>query len=447
MVGRLLWKEFREGWLVVLIAVALPPATLRLSMRMPFPMSSDATDLIRYSGVIGSYAALMLWAIRKGSRRRDEGKTPLAHVPVNPIFEKAISILIPLAISALIGVWVGAHVPIEGRSGGYVPKSPVVAAMLLRETQETAMRFSSLYASSAVAGCYLMSAAISAWAGLLAGFVWTIVGLSWVTTLQQMSFDARHYWMAFVSRTAAGAVLCLALFILPRGRQLRASRIIAVALLAAIMFGPMAYDQFIAPDQSAYYGDIVYSADRSLVLDSSVENAIGSKHTEKIVASTSVVSLTDRRTGRSVTRDFRGAVYLIGFDNAGYAYLVRQGIGSSRAGIIRWKGRSATLLATIPAAKGTVLRSTSWPGSGSISPDRRYLAFRLRCGLGDGMDVWIVNLRTGVGWVAFPNGWTDLGLARWLGSRLVLPGYYGISTVDLVTRRTGTLSIPGQDGG
>jgi hypothetical protein len=437
MVGRLLWKEFREGWVVLVSAFAVPAVMSWLRSAVPFRMTNETADLFGYAGVLISTFVVMLWAIRKGALRRDEGKIPLAHIPANPWVEHAISVLLPLAIAFFVGTW----------AGGYVPNH--AAAKHYQDAGATAAAFAAVYVPAAFASCYLIAAAVSTWAALLAAFVWALVGLDWMVSISTYRFypDASHAMAVFLFCTVAGATAGLIVFLLLRRRWPRFGRAVPLALLAVMMFGPMAYEQFIAPDQSSYYGDIVYSADRSLVLDSSVENAIGSKHVEKTAASASVVSLTDRRTGRSVTRDFRGAVYLIGFDNAGYAYLVQQGIGSGRAGIIRWKGDTTALLATIPATKGAVLRSTDWPGYGSISPDRRYLAFRLRSGLGRGMDVWIVNLRTGVGWVAFPNGWTDLGLARWLGSRLVLPGYYGISTVDLRTGKTGTLSVPGQDGG
>jgi hypothetical protein len=421
MVGRLLWKEFRESWLVVLIAFAAPVVTLRICDAVPFPMTPDTMDIFGYGGALISTAIVMLWAVRKGGRKREEGKSPLAHLPANPWLEQTISVLLPLAIAFFIGTWVGGHIPNH---------APAKHAQQINDLRAT---LAAVYVPAAFAGCYLITVAMSVWAALLAGFAWAIVGLFWMSESSTDWYyaSADKTWAPFLYRAVAAAVFCLALFLLLRGRQLRASSIIAVAMLATIMFGPMAYDQFIAPDQPERYGDVIRSSDRSLSLS---------------LSDAGCLTWQDMRNGALVTRDSHGDMGLIGFDNAGCAYVVRQGIGSGRAGIIRWNGGARELLATIPAIEGTVLRSGSY-GHGSISPDRRYLAFCLPSGLGEGMDVWIVNLRTGGAWVAFPNGSTDLGNARWLGNRLVLPDHDGVWTVDLITRKTGTLSIPGQDGG
>ena len=84
---------------------------------------------------------------------------------------------------------------------------------------------------------------------------------------------------------------------------------------------------------------------------------------------------------------------------------------------------------------------------GSIRPDGDYAVLTLHSPVSDGADLWIVNLRTGDSWVAFPNSYWSLDRVTWLGDKLVFPDGELISTVDLLTKKTGALNVPALDGG
>lgn len=418
MVGRLLWKELRESWLFVLIAFASP-------------MGSGTDQFIRYAGALVSTAVVMLWGIRKGSGRREEGKLPLAHLPTSPLLEKAISILIPLAISVLIGVWVAKHLPIH--LGGYEPRSPAIAAAMLRDAQATSIRFGALYLPAAFAGCYLISAAVSTWAGLLAGFVWGVVGLAWMSSLGYIiDRPALPAWNNLLLRIAAGAVLCLALFLHIRKKRLRFAQVASIGLLTVIGFAPLAYDAFVAPDRHEPYDSTISSSDGSMVL---------------VVTDSQDTSLTDKRTGLSVQRRFSGDLLPIGFDRARRAYMVWQRPDSSRADLVRWNGHETKVVAVIPVSGGTVGGYGGYARVGSIRPDGNHAVFALHSTVGDGSDMWIVNLRTGDSWVAFANSYWSLDRVTWLEDKLMFPDGRLISTIDLLTKKTGTLNVPGLDGG
>lgn len=424
MVGRLLWKELRESWLFVLIAAIAPPAMLWFSGANPFPTSKAASDVINYAGVLCSSVVVMVWAIRKGSRRREEGKSPLAHLPANRFFEQAVSVLLPLVISALIGAWAGNHVPIQ------YYQNPALRI----QAHDTAIDFGILYLIAGFAGCYLLAAALSMWMGLLCGFVWSVVGLNWMTRSDYLI--ANSYFAegagSLLVRTALASMACLWLYLMLRRKSARIARIAPIGLLAAVVFVPIIYGQFFDPHVSERYGDNLRSSDRSL---------------ELMVSKDNVLAWRDMRSDTYVELPSHGDVGLIAFDDARCAYVVRQAKGSDRAEIVRWDGVTVVPLATIAVPEGAIRRSTGWLNCrGSVSPDRQYLSCGIRSSLGQGTDLWIVDLRSGLGWIAFPITYPP-ARATWLGRRAVFSFYDRLRTVDLVTMKTGDLHIPGKDGG
>ena len=421
MVGRLLWKEFREGWLVLLIAAIAPWAMFSVAL---ITQDRDLQQAFEVAGGLCSPSAIMLWAASKGVRRKDEGKLPLAHLPANPIIERLISLVIPLALSALAGAWLGA-----------------VAASPSSTTAEY-MRFGALYMFAAFAGCYLISAAISTWAGIAAGIVWAMVGMSWIGDVcdgGSLSQDMK----SFVLRSAIGLAVCLVLFLLlAYKKRLRIAQVSSISLLIVVMLGPLVYNYFkIIPQPEAHrHSYPMLSNDRSLLMYYPARAILPDKTT---------IGFTNNITGLSSTEVFDRVALPIVFDNRGYGYIAQQIPKSGYVRIIAWNGKQKREVARMPAEENAMDMSRFYyeREADSARPDGRYLMVKLRSYGGRGLDIWIVNLRTGDAWIAFPNVAAVMSRrATWFGNKLALSGRDDIWTVDLLTMKTGALR-PGVDGG
>lgn len=428
--GRLLWKEFREGWLVVLVSVVAPVFSLRILTSESIP--DTQRSIVFVIGMMVTPVVVMLWAIRKGGQRRQEGKAPLVHLPVHCLIDWSVSILLPLAISVLIGFWVGGHLPSDGPHA------------LKPEIHQTGVRLAMLYVPAAFVGCYVISAAISAWAGLLAGFAWTIFGLAWMPRFWQIngSQSASQSLTDFLSRTALGAALCLALFLLlSHKKRVRVGRFASMILLAAIIFVPIIRD-LINPTGSAYpqYWDAkAYSSDRSLLMRQQRPTVRGKVDTD--------IEMTNYASGWSSTRTFKGYACPIAFDSTGCGYVAQQDPKSRWVRVFAWNRSEIKEIARIPARAGAVRYRAATESWGSVSPDRRYMAFAIGSRMGLGVDMWVVNLRNGDSWIVLPNTYGPDMHVSWQTNRLVLPGRDEIRAVNLRTKVTGKLRIPGEDGG
>lgn len=414
MIGRLLWKEFREGWLVLLISVIAPWAIFSVALTIHDP---DLRQVFEVAGGLCSPSAIMLWAASKGGRSKDEGKLPLAHLPANPTIERLISLVIPLAVSALAGAWLGA-----------------VAAGSASSKAEY-MRFGALYMSVAFAGCYLISAAISTWAGIAAGIVWAMFGLAWIDNVcRGISLDPEM--KSFVLRSALGLAVCLVLFLLlAHKKRLRIAQVSSISLLIIVMFGPPVYDIFQSiPHPVVARGfSQLFNSDRSLLI-----------MTEERSPNKMAVHFVNNISGLSSTKVFDGEVRPIVFDARGYGYLAQHIPKSGQVHIIAWNGKQEREVARMPAGEN------AWGAwvfpIGSVSPDGSYFMINLGTFVGEGIDVWIANLRTGETWIAFPNRYDFTSRVSWLDNKLALSGDEGISTVDLHTKKTGFFE-PGVNGG
>ena len=416
MIGRLLWNEFREGWLVLLIAAIAPWAMFSVAL---ITQDRDLQQIFEVVGGLCSPSAIMLWAASKGGRRKDEGNLPLAHLPANPIIERLVSLVIPLALSALAGAWLGA-----------VAASP-------SSTTEEYIRFSALYMFAAFAGCYLISAAISTWAGIAAGIVWAMVGITWIGDVcdgRSLDQDMK----SFVLRSAMGLAVCLVLFLLlAHKKRLRIAQVSSISLLIVVMLGPPVYDYFQASPQPKMVNSFytLPSNDRSLLMSDMHEGS----------PDRMTIRFTNNITGLSSTKAFDGEVRPIAFDNRGYGYLAQHIPKSGQVRIIAWDGKQEREVARMPAGENAMV-SWIYPYIGSASPDGCYLMVQIGARGSKGIDVWIVNLRTGVTWIAFPNRYSFAMRVSWFDDKLALSGYDDIWTVDLQTMKTGSIR-PGADGG
>lgn len=420
MIGRLLWKEFREGWLVLLIAAIAPWALFSVA-KNAHPRELQTAFLI--GGWFCSPAAIMLWAASKGSRSRDEGRLPLAHLPANPIIARIVSLVIPLAFSALAGVWLVV-----------VCKPPVAF-------KEMHMGFGALYMAVAFAGCYFVSAALSVWAGVAAGVAWAVAEIGWIQSIYRGTMIDISL-KSFASRSIVGLAVCFVLFfLLAHRRLLRIAQVSSISLLIVVVFGPMVYNYYRSAEQTEAVDRsyLVYSADRSLLMSSGHRAESPGKTT---------VQFTNNITGLSPTLVLGGEVRPIAFGERGTLYVAQQTSKSGRVHVIAWDGNQKREVARMPAREHAIGSTTInyVEALGSASPDGRYLMVQIGTYGGKGIDTWIVNLRTGAAWIAAPNIDASPRRASWFADKLALSGRNRILTIDLRTMEMSSLR-PGVDGG
>lgn len=434
MVGRLLWKELREGWLVLLIA-ALG------SLSVVWLYSSYGVAAASTIGMACSPAALLLWASTKGGRLWDEGKLPLAHVPLNRVLLWSVAIGTPTVFAALIGAlhgWLAATYHFLGRMPANAGSAAGSMAMLF---------------ATAFVLVYLVAAAASSWIGRLVGLFSVIYISVWTNQVREgIRVDLTRVDLTdpFFHRLALIVASSLALFLVFQYlKRVKLARALSMVLLVGWLFGPPVYHyaRYGLQGETPSYWDTVYSADRSLVM---------SQISEERAAP--VISLTNRNEGWSVTRTFRAVARPVAFDNSGRACIVEQTPKSSLVRLIAMTRTSARVVARIPVTGFAIRWRQSEPGGdpdipglravSSISPDGRYMLLGLGAwgsSVQYGTDLWIVNLRTGESWIAVINVRGTPGNAAWLNGRLMVPVDNEICAVDLLTKQA--RAIPVEDGG
>jgi hypothetical protein len=426
MLGRLLWLEFRGGWLSVAIAAITPWAAFAAAPILPDGLAHVAA----FIGLICSPVAILLWAAAKGARRKDENRLPLAHLPLNRLAESLVVIVLPVIVSALAGAWWQSHVS----GSGLFP--------IPNAHHASVVYFGALYMAFAFATCYLLSAAIGGWAGAAAAVVLVILAVQWNVDAFDMRALPELTWDSFIVRDAIGVALALALFLfLSRIGRLRIGQVTSVALLTAVVLGPPLQFLFLCRSQHLNgYARVVctqpvYSSDRSMVM-MPVPAACGT-----------TIHFIDRAAGWSLTKTFDEDVRPIACDSAGHGYVAQQLRGSDVC-LIACDANRCKQVALMPAGDSALRPSDNGdPPVGSVSPDGRYLAFSLMTLNGKGTDVWVTNLRTGDSWVAIANEWRVPRHTSWSRDRLVISGAEGIWSVDLRAMRTAPLRIRDGNGG
>ena len=423
MLGRLLWKEAREGWIVVAIVGLVPPAAFAVAKML----QPDQKAMLQFIGATCSTAAIMLWAALKGERLRSEGNLPLAHIPANPIVERTVSLGLPILISALAGAWLAA---LCRKHGIY---------NVMSTDAFTAAGLFALYGVFAFAACCLLSAAVSTWTGIAAGLGWLVFGMFCLSNFPGGVPGFRRD----MTGVSLASVVSLALFLgLAHKRRFRFAWAPPIALLAIAVLAPVVCDQLkpSAPQQR-FYGVNVVSRDGAY--------AVGQPG---FARGRSTIFYTNKRTMSQSLKLFDGVTTPVALDDRGRVFLL-QSLDNRRLRVLEWDGKrdgkQTRQVADIPGSRRLLDRSgRPWAPFGSVSPDRRYLLFTTGSMLGSGADCWLVNLRSGKACIAIPNQDGGILQATWLGDRVALSARYSrLRMVDLRSRTAGAMRIPRSDGG
>lgn len=431
MLGRLLWKESREGWIVVAIACLLPPCAFALARHFRagpgggVAYRPELEAIVQFVATVCSLGAIMLWGVLKGERLRNQEKLPLAHVPASVVLERAVLLGLPLIISVLAGAWFGRCCAAYGAYNALKQDTAAAAGMF------------AAYGAFAFAACCLLSASVSSWAAVVLGIPWTLFGVVMAMGIHNVQSDLG--FTRYLARITICAVGCLLLFlILSYKRRCRFAWAPPLIILILAVLWPLTTRLVdIAHAAAPYSGNDVTSSDGAIQA-----GQVSFSHNK------SVLTYLNRVSGRVATVSFDGITTPVAADNSGLVYLVQYTKGRNLRAIA-WDGKTLRRIANIPGDKHLLDRAASpWPEFNSVSPDRRYVLFSLRSAISGGADVWIVDASYRKAWIVAPNQWFSVAKASWMGNRVGLSGNFPrIQIADLRTRKLAIMQVPGREGG
>lgn len=440
---RLLWREFRGGWPVVVLGLLAPAVLLPLAGRM----SGDEwlRSVLALPATVGVHLAIIFWAVARTSRDSQDKEFTRTHLPVSPLSTWGTSVALPAIICGLIGLWYGHW--FGAGSDTDTKLLPLIGAVDLATTFIT---------------CSFLAAVLSGWAGALFG-VFRIVGGTLLPTWEfSAAIQQDAIW--FVSRTAIGALLgSFALAAMSRKRSPGARQGVALLVMLLVVFGPASKDLDISafgvrktPPGRVSGGRVtgqrpgyaVYVGER-LTRDSVTKGVIRFEY-------------VDKPNGIKRTRDFKPEIQILTLLGDRWAYLAQQKSRRAPVRILEWDvmhGRVRTV-AEIPAHGDVLLGENEksvhkWASNGwgrqagaPMSPDGRWLWLELRSTAGRGHDYWLVNTQSGKIGMAFACAKPEENSGiRWTKERAVVDVSGRVYLVDYaaVKARRLQLDFGGED--
>ncbi|MBI2843515.1 MAG: hypothetical protein HYX78_08955 [Armatimonadetes bacterium] len=418
---RLLWKEFREGWQVVLFTVVAPAVLFSVAGRIPSYLRDYSilwgiiTVILKFSGAAGVHLMIALWAAAKGGSRRS-GNQVAGHLPVSPTAEWSVSVLLPVLALGILGLWFGLFAS-RVVPGIYTPGKMILAGAL------------DLAATYAI--CYFIALIVSTWAAVLFGLFRMVGGtlLSVLTLRPMLEPDAVRFVAGI---TLGGVVAAFLFFALSQKRSLGFRQGFSLLVMIIFAFGPALFGvdiESMIPDKFEYkiWGGSVMSPDGLLT----VEWVLAKTAPEKVS-----FKALNRLTNMTRTRSFESETCLLGASDRRTVYLAQQRPAESSVRVLRWDVQTGDMKAVsvLNARPGVILQQGS-----RLSPNSRYTVLILRSVVGNGLDVWVVDLQTGGNGVVIPCApLRQLRGNDWVGNKVILAwqedryGEYNLLTTDVV---------------
>lgn len=439
---RLLWKEVRRSGLPVVALLVLPALLFTVSAQWA-PGSTARTNFDTASCAVLT-AVLVLWPASLGRRDKRGMGFAESHLAVTPWAEWASSFLVPLLVCALCGLWAGFWSLFPWPNTQPWPDALWFAALW-------GVAFALVFG-----GVYLLSAAISEWAGVAAGLVFTFATV--MSLLGGRSDLARHAWfwpdaMRAGGEAAIGPVVGMLVFAgLSRKRSLRVRKLAALAIGAGIVlwvFRPLwgvpnvtlfdyhseSYAVLRSENGAQLLEPIYPGTERDARGTLRYLMIAGVRQSDVPLAGSSawpvVYRYQDFRTQVTLSRKFPHQTQAIGFAGD-RVVLVEKDLQHGRAVILLWSPRKPASalrrVTSIPFKRqASVLNGVSM--SGCVDPAGRYLLLFTRPSNGTGTDVWVADLKSGRAEVVWPNRLMfliglgmQLGRVEWSNHRAVVPG-------------------------
>ncbi|MGC8862932.1 MAG: hypothetical protein ACP5R5_09175 [Armatimonadota bacterium] len=97
---RLIWREYREGRLALLLALLIPALMVRPAA---FYQDRSARNAFGLARTLGANLVILFWAVSRGDSRRVSADSELARVPISPFSALTASFTPQSVPSALLG--------------------------------------------------------------------------------------------------------------------------------------------------------------------------------------------------------------------------------------------------------------------------------------------------------------------------------------------------------
>ena len=443
---RLLWKEFREGWLFVCLSVLLPAVTIpAAAAKLPASLDPSWVGVQRFVSInmlISMIATIGVLSVAVwGARNRPQSRSFADNLPIDTRTTWVSTFLAPLIVAASVGAVTG-----------------VCVSSTIRWTH---MPLLSLVWAGLYAGCfasaYLVTSAGNTWLGLVAGaafalaFTGNLIPDHWQTWREQSKefLSAASFCAAVASGALAGNVM---LGLYRRNAGLLKPRAIALGLAVLIPVGFSVVDAMISPaEPDENVGDVT-----DFIPSVSLTQMLS---TYRAKSDMMKVEFRDTRLDLKINRNFPYPTRALGFTSATHVYLMQQPERASTVSILIWNPVANTVrtVASIPAGRHALTRSSlSWISAapmlaglnrgGFVSPSGRYVVAVLPSAGGAGQDLWVTDLREGSSKLILVNRFFGAREAAWPVGRAVISGYGNAVEVNLAAKSARIIEIPASDG-
>lgn len=455
MIARLCWKEFCQGWMLLLAGCVIPPAGIMLNGRIgvgPFPSMVALFLLLAFTAIL---------AARLAADNRYHRSFTGVHLPLHPAAAGWVAFLLHGAIAAAAGTLFAAW------------------SLLL---QHHRIVFTGIFPAPGLlffavfAIAYALSAAYTAWAGMAGGVIWAFtresIQYAELTMIGGRMIQAPmhswspnpllavlyNYWSPGVVAiiifyvtciTAAALVVLLQQFSRPTSPLARG--LLAGILLAGVIGYPtwrnLHNDQRLG---AAYATAGIHSPDGSLAVE----------YLPQPGGEAAELRFTDYRRSLTAVHRFAEVVKPLWLDGREAVIVAREAPRGTHMTLVRWEvatGRTTELLSL--ATKQDALYQSGygyaiWSGDSffaSVSPDGRYALMSLPSLLYEEWgqrDIWAFDLSRRTVSLLLPVFYSEGVKVGWRGSQAILSGVgapLAIAFPEMTTRRLESAAVKGGD--
>lgn len=431
ILGRLCWKEWRQGWMLLALGAVLAPLAVKLTeahVRLPYGL--NPVTVIIYLLLFG----IALWSPQLVAG----GKSRQTYAGMHFSIPSAVPLLVTFFVQGLIVTLVGAMLGcwIAYLSNNIHNVSNIFVG---------ALYFLTIYAVTTV-----VTRAISSAAGMASGIILVVVfgTLRFYDMLQQAIsyrslFENEYIYLLFCVVAGMLAFLLLS----STRRWFLTRRILAIPLLAAAVIGVPVYHQLRSRWANEGAPVFLMSSYSQSSPDGSVRVALVS---DRSVLQRRSYQLVDYRTQRSITQRFATPVKPLGIIGRDTVIMLGQRSGEKRMTVYRWQmgDNSVRPLLSLPSRfsdlDGSVL-SNDIVSIASISPDGRYVLLRTRSLVARTEwtgDLWLLDLDQAQVHLITAATQDYNATFSWMPGRVILSSYRNPLSITLPNGKASPLAIP-----
>ncbi len=426
--GRLLWKEYREGWPVILTYFLLPGIFFPICSRF---QKSDVASAIVTTILFAMPFLTVLWGSEKKRTVKQNKDVLEAVLPVSPLQEWTCTFLIPALVIGLCGGW---------------------ASMLFPRTISFDGNSYSFFAGFLIAAItYLISAFLSKYVSNLLAIM---VGTIWIS-YSLFPSDILPTYVYFTTFIVIAISSLLAFEFRKMGQRSRKTFVLVISILFIISMN--------THELSYIYGDILHATSgikgirvgryflNPFDTYSDYKNDISiSRYTNLSGVDRIEYQNASHRKIHTLTTTMPSTSIPAAIDGQNRIYILTKRPFSQEIVIRRWdiKSGSNNVVCKLANVKRVNIKSRVWSfnedsyishiGSVDSAGTRMLLNLPSKLGIGTGCDLRIVDLSSGRNKLLLLNEDFAWGEITWFEDKVYLTGYQPaieINTKDFTVRR------------